>query len=71
MAAEDVPEVGRQAMLELFGCHRPDKRHHLTAEGAAAWLEQCRRSHTGDTYQANVYRCCDAGWVFGRRHRTE
>ena len=67
MALEDVPEQGRRAMLEEFGCRRPDKRHYMDAEGAQRWLRESRARHDEDTTDADVYHCCEAGWVFGRR----
>lgn len=56
----------REMALSLWGCRRPDKVHHLTQETAETHLalEQRRLGHSED---AHTFRCCDVGWVWGRR----
>lgn len=71
MTADDLdPETRRNAAaLALFGCPRPDKYHHLTAEAAQARLDYAITHKPAHDATAEVYRCACGGWVWGRPHK--
>lgn len=54
----------KDAALALWGCRRPDKRHHISEEGAQTRLARQRDRVDGEP--VSVYHCCALGWVWGR-----
>ncbi|MDQ8040616.1 hypothetical protein RDI86_01980 [Cellulosimicrobium sp. XJ-DQ-B-000] len=57
--------------MQLWGCPRPDKHHHMTRQTAEIHLDRYR-NHPGFDPTARVYRCPCGGYVWGRstRRRT-
>lgn len=54
-------------MRALFGCRRPDKTHYMDEARAQRELAQVAAKFAAEhDDRAQVYRCCDAGWVWGR-----
>lgn len=53
--------------LSTWGCRRPDKLHRMDAAGAARDRAAANASLPAEPgVERHVYRCCDAGWVWGR-----
>ncbi|MEV8029223.1 hypothetical protein [Cellulosimicrobium funkei] len=54
--------------MQLWGCPRPDKHHHMTRATAEHHLNTYRTSPGFDP-TARVYRCPCGAWVWGRSKR--
>lgn len=55
-----------KAALEAWGCRRPDKVHRIDEESALRELGSAnKRIPAQKGVMREVYRCCEAGWVWG------
>lgn len=57
--------------LEVWGCRRPDKTHRIDEESAQGQLKMANlRFPPRKGMERSVYRCCEAGWVWGHRRSS-